>query len=91
MADLLRIRYPDAAGLAGTDFVLEVPTRVATEESLGMNDDTGAPHKIVPRYDVDRRLSAAGQANRDAAAPHRPRITQSSTYGTTAQARPPDP
>jgi len=46
-----------------------------------MNGDTGAPHKIVPRYDVDRRLSAADQANRDAAAPHRPRITQTSNTG----------
>ena len=32
MADLLRIRYPNAAGFPGTDFLLEVPTRVATGE-----------------------------------------------------------
>ncbi len=32
MADLLRARYPNAAGFPGTDFLLEVPTRVATGE-----------------------------------------------------------
>ena len=32
MADLLRARYPNAVGFPGTDFLLEVPTRVATGE-----------------------------------------------------------
>jgi len=32
MADLLRARYPNAAGFPASDFLLEVPTRVATGE-----------------------------------------------------------
>ena len=32
MVDLLRARYPNAVGFPGTDFLLEVPTRVATGE-----------------------------------------------------------
>jgi len=32
MADLLRARYPNAVGFPPSDFLLEVPTRVATGE-----------------------------------------------------------